>query len=165
MELHYERWLSGKYIFVLYQKIIPMQLFLFIAIPAALFYGYWFFVRKPQPITVAASTTAQFESVVPIVEEHEIELLYEQPEELGKPLLLEGDETVLLMEAERIMNDIETIAHSKNNVLENLRSLLSGFNLFYNTDYQEAINRFISGTLKRECSLELPEAEIAALWK
>jgi hypothetical protein len=142
-----------------------MQLFLILGIPAALFYGYWFLVRKTQPIVAAQTTHAHFESVVPIVEEHEIELIYEGSPEMEHPVLLESDETVLLMEAERIITEIETIAHSKDNVLDKLKILLSGFNLFYNTDYHEAINRFIVATLKRECELDLPTAEIDALWK
>lgn len=142
-----------------------MQLFLILGIPAALFYGYWFLIRKTQSIVAAQTTHAHFESVVPIIEEHEIELLYEAPPEMEQPVLLENDETVLLMEAERIITEIETIAASKADVLNKLKILLSGFNLFYNTDYHEAINRFIAAILKRECELDLPDAEIAALWK
>ena len=114
---------------------------------------------------MAQTTSAHFESVVPIIEEHEIELLYESSPEMEQPVLLENDETVLLMEAERIITEIETIATSKLDVLNKLKTLLSGFNLFYNTDYEGAINRFMAATLKRECELDLPEAEIAALWK
>jgi hypothetical protein len=141
-----------------------MQLFLFLLVPAGLFYGYWYFIRKAQPIVAHASTVAHFESIVPIVEEQEIELLYESSPEIDLPVLLQGDETVLLLEAEKIITEIETIVSSKANVLVKLKSLLSGFNLFYNTDYQEAINRFIAATLTSECELDLTDAEIAALW-
>ncbi len=142
-----------------------MQLFLFLLIPIGLFYGYWFFVRKAQPVVAAPTHTTHFESVVPIIEDHEIELLYEnESPEIGQPVLLEADETVLLIEAEKIITAVEAIAHTKENVAEKLTTLLSGFNLFYNTDYQDAINRFIAATLKRECELDLADAEIAALW-
>lgn len=142
-----------------------MQLMLFLLIPIGLYYGYWFFVRKAQPVSTSQITHTHFESVVPVIEEHEIELLYESSPEMEQPVLLENDETVLLMEAEKIITEIETIAASKADVVNKLKTLLSGFNLFYNTDYEGAINRFIAATLKRECELDLPEAEIAALWK
>lgn len=142
-----------------------MQLFLFLLIPAGIFYGYWYFIRKAQPIVTAQTTHAHFESVVPVIEEHEIELLYEAAPEMEHPTLLENDETVLLMEAERIITEVEAIAASKADVLNKIKTLLSGFNLFYNTDYHEAINRFIAATLKSECELDLPNAEIDALWK
>jgi hypothetical protein len=142
-----------------------MQLFLFLLIPAGIFYGYWYFIRKAQPIFARAQTTQNFDSVVPIMEEQQIELLYEnESSEMEQPVLLENDESVLLMEAERIITEIENIIAAKENVVEKIKMLLSGFNLFYNTDYQEAINRFIAATLKRECMIELPDAEIAALW-
>lgn len=142
-----------------------MQLLLFLLIPAGVFYGYWYFIRKAKPVVAGASNVAHFESVVPIVEEHPIELLYEGCPEIEHPVLLEEDETLLLMEAERLISEIETIAQSKENVLEKLKTLLSGFNLFFNTDYEGTINRFIAATLKRECELDLPDHEIAALWR
>lgn len=98
MELHYESSLSNAYIFVWNQILNPMQLFLFLLIPTGIFYDYWYFIRKAQPILARAQTTQNFDSVVPIMEEQQIELLYEnESSEMEQPVLLENDESVLLM--------------------------------------------------------------------
>lgn len=142
-----------------------MQYFLFLVIPVGLFYGYWYFVRKaPAVLGVADTASVKFESVVPLAGEEEIDLLYEEPETMSLPQLLETNESVLLAEADRIMTAVESIAASKEDVLHKLGDLLSGFNLFYNTDYQDAINRFIASVLKRECDITINNEEIVALW-
>ncbi|MDP1763943.1 MAG: hypothetical protein Q8L07_08665 [Sediminibacterium sp.] len=142
-----------------------MNLLLIAILAATIAYGYyWFFTKKPQP-AFATPKQVSFEGLVPAATTEEMELSFEDQWEETNPELIEDDETVLLVEAEKLINDIESVVRTNQDVYLRLTQLLSGYNLFYNTEYHDAINRFIAVVLKRDCNLELSETELAALWQ
>jgi hypothetical protein len=126
-------------------------------------YAYWLLSKKTLA-TLVVPTRSHFESVVPTATADEMEMSFEEQWEETNPGLVEDDETVLLMEAEKLISEIESIVATNHDVYAKLNRLLSGFNLFYNTDYHEAINRFIAVTVKRECNMSLSAEELASLW-
>lgn len=142
-----------------------MNLLLIAILAVTIAYGYyWFFTKKPQP-AFATPRQVSFEGLVPAATTEEMELSFEDQWEETNPELIEDNETVLLVEAEKLINDIESVVRTNQDVYLRLTQLLSGYNLFYNTEYHDAINRFIAVTLKRDCNLELSETELAALWQ
>lgn len=143
-----------------------MNSLLITILAAAIAYGYyWFLIKKHQP-AFATPKQVLFEGLVPTAATtEEMELSFEDQWEETKPELIEDDETVLLFEAEKLINDIESVVRTNHDVYVKLKQLLSGFDLFYNTEYHDAINRFITVTLKRDCNIELSETELAALWQ
>ena len=141
-----------------------MYLLLITILAATVAYGYLFLTTKTQP-ALAIPKQVSFAGLVPAATTEEMKLLFEDQWEEIKPELIEDDETVLLFEAEKLINDIESVVHTNHDVYVRLKQLLSGYHLFYNTEYHEAINRFITIKLKRDCNIELSETELAALWQ
>jgi hypothetical protein len=110
-----------------------------------------------------------FESVVPTAFDEEITLEldpdFEKEWEQYKPVLIEEADTVLLLEAEKLVAGVEAIVASKEDVYGKLCLLVPGFSLLYKTDYYEPVNKFIFLSVQSECGIELTESELAALWK
>jgi hypothetical protein len=141
----------------------------------AAFISLRIFLRKPT-IQLAATGTGQstnlkYESVVPTYgrntgeEALEMELVsFEEEWEKAKPVLLEEADTVLLLEAEKLISEVETIAASKVDVYGKLEMAIPGFMLLFKTKYYEPVNEFIAFTVNRETGVELSERELTALW-
>jgi hypothetical protein len=152
-----------------------MNLFLMVLLTGlAAFLSLRIFLRKPSTLLATTgagqSTTVQFESVVPTYGGAEEELLemelvsFEEEWEKHKPVLIEEADTVLLLEAEKLIAEVETIAASKVDVYAKLQTAIPGFMLLHKTKYYEPVNQFIYLTVQRECATELCEKELAALW-
>jgi hypothetical protein len=114
------------------------------------------------------SQNLNFEAIVPAISQEEITLElgsdFEKEWEQYKPVLIEEADTVLLLEAEKLVSEVETIAASKVDVHGTLQSLTPSFALLHKTKCYEPVNEFIFQTLLRECNLQLDERELAALW-
>jgi hypothetical protein len=141
----------------------------------AAFIGLRIFLRKStiQFATTGTgqSTTVKYDSVVPTYgsktgeELLEMELVsFEEEWEKAKPVLIEEADTVLLLEAEKLISEVETIAASKVDVYGKLQMAIPGFMLLFKTKYYEPVNEFISLTVNRETGIELSEKELVALW-
>lgn len=83
-----------------------------------------------------------------------------------------GAESVLLREADAVVNKLEEVITGfakdpsrLNEMYGKIKSIVSSYSLFQNTEYFEAINNFIRIVVLRECSLKWSEAELLALWK
>jgi hypothetical protein len=131
---------------------------------------YWFVLQRKVPVLeVGISAVANFDAVVPTAFGEEIILEldpdFEKEWEQYKPVLIEEADTVLLLEAEKLVAGVESIAASKEDVYGKLCLLVPGFSLLYKTDYYEPVNKFIYLTVQSECGIELTQSELAALWK
>jgi hypothetical protein len=130
---------------------------------------HWFYRPDLIPVLSAKNNpTVKYEAVVPLAMPDEITLElgedFEKEWEQYKPVLIEEADTVLLLEAEKLITEVEAIAVSKEDVLNKLQQLIPGFALLHKTEYYEPCNKFIFLTVQRECGLELTEKELAALW-
>jgi len=140
-----------------------------ILIGVAAYLYHWFVRTHPIPaLTNQPAHTVNFEAVVPTIMEEEITL--ELPDDFAKeweqhkPVLIEEADTVLLLEAEKLVSEVETIVASKVDVYEKLQQVIPGFALLHKTDYYDPINTFIAMAVKSETGIELSEKELAGLW-
>lgn len=130
---------------------------------------HWFYGSSPLPaLSSKPNQKVKYEAVVPLAGQDEITLElseeFEKEWEQYKPVLIEEADTVLLLEAEKLVTEVEVIAKSKFRVYEKLKELIPGFALLHKTEYYEPCNKFIFLTLQRECGLELTEKELASFW-
>jgi hypothetical protein len=140
-----------------------------------IFGGAWylrayFLSEKIIPVLAAFNgSTASFASIVPTAgsEQLEIELDpdFEKEWEAYKPVLIEEADTILLLEAEKLIDQVEKAASSKTTVYEKLRSIVPGFMMLYDTAYYEPINKLIFQLVQTECGIALSDQQLAALWK
>ncbi|MES2329663.1 MAG: hypothetical protein V4539_08680 [Bacteroidota bacterium] len=134
----------------------------------AYFYRHFYQPHPLPALTNKVSQTVNFEAVVPIISEEEITLEldpdFEKEWEQYKPVLIEEADTVLLLEAEKLVSEVELIAASKIDVQNKLHELIPGFALLHKTKYYEPVNEFIAQTVLKECDLQLDEKQLAALW-
>ena len=135
-----------------------------ILIGAALYGYYWFLGKKTQP-AIVTHNPVHFEAIVPTAEAEEMELSFEEEWELNKPVLIEEADTVLLLEAEKLVTDVDAIVKTNHDVYLKLKQAIPGYALLHHTEYYEPVNRFIEQTVKRECQIELTDVELAALWQ
>jgi hypothetical protein len=82
-----------------------------------------------------------------------------------------GAESVLLQEAEAVVNKLEEVITSfagspstQDALHGKIKSIVSSYSLFKDTEYYEAINNFIRIVVSRECNFKWSEAELHALW-
>jgi hypothetical protein len=82
-----------------------------------------------------------------------------------------GAESVLLQEAESVVNELEGVItnfaaspSSEAEMYGKIKSIVSCYSLFQDTEYYEAINNFIRIVVSRECNLKWSDAELHALW-
>lgn len=160
--------------FLCCNKPYNMNLMIFIfLIGIAAVLGLRIFLRKPLVQLANHASRVAFDSIVPTYgstdeedsDTFEMSLTFDQEWERTKPVLVEEADTVLLLEAEKLIADVELIASSQHEVLDRLHAVIPGYMLLYKTKYYEAINEFISLTLKRECDMAVDEKQLAALWQ
>jgi hypothetical protein len=79
--------------------------------------------------------------------------------------------TTLLKEAESVVEQIQDVvnhiaSHPANpdEVCSKIRSIVSEYRIFMNTEYFEAINSFVAVTVQRDCDLALTEEDLKTLW-
>jgi hypothetical protein len=129
---------------------------------------------------VVGAQNVSFESVVPTftnakateeTDAWELEYTpsFEEEWEKNKPVLIEEADTVLLLEAEKLITEVQQVVENKQlkkeDVFDKLKAIVPGYLLLHRTDYYDPINLFIFRTLQTECSIELSETQLASLWK
>lgn len=95
-----------------------------------------------------------------------------EPEDWNDIELTHVDEvSFLLREAdyvvERIQDTLAQIASNPPNpeeVFSKVRSIVQPYRIFFDTEYYDSINAYISLAVERDCGIELSKAEIEALW-
>ena len=84
-----------------------------------------------------------------------------------------GDEgpTTLLKEADLVVADIQDVVNhiasspaNPDEVCSKIRSIVSEYRIFLETEYYDAINSFIAVTVQRDCDLALTEEDLHSLW-
>jgi hypothetical protein len=85
--------------------------------------------------------------------------------------LIEDDNSILLKEAESVIEQIgsiiENIASDPPNpseVYTKIKSVVSQYKIFQDTDFYDAINRFIVISIDRDFKLSFTEAELQEMW-
>jgi len=141
-----------------------------ILLTGAFFLRRWLLTKQVVPVLAAQSfQQTNYEAIVPLAEvgelSIELETDFDKEWELYKPVLIEEADTILLLEAERLVSEVESIAASKVDVYGKLQQLIPGFLMLHKTEYYEPINKLIFLTVQSECHIELSEQQLAALWK
>jgi len=105
--------------------------------------------------------------------EEELEMFLEgEPEGNYSIEMLEDDDSILLKEAERVVEEIQVaINHIASNppnpeeVFTKIRAIVRQYRIFENTEYFEAINAFIAQVIGRECAIQWTAEDLLVLWK
>ena len=86
--------------------------------------------------------------------------------------MLEDDDSILLKEAERVVEEIQdVITHIASNppnpeeVFTKIRAIVRQYRIFENTEYFEAINAFIAQVVGRECGIQWTRDDLLVMWK
>jgi len=92
-------------------------------------------------------------------------------EEPSYELLEDNGYTTLLKEAEKVVEKIQHVVDNiasrpanPDEVFSKVKEIVSQYGIFQETEYFDAINNFISITVKRDCDLELSQEDLHALW-
>ncbi len=141
-----------------------------ILLTGTFFLRRWLLTKQVVPVLAAQSfQQTNYEAIVPLAEVEELtielETDFDKEWELYKPVLIEEADTILLLEAERLVSEVESIAASKVDVYGKLQQLIPGFLMLHKTEYYDPINKLIFLTVQSECDIELSEQQLAALWK
>jgi len=101
----------------------------------------------------------------------EITLSLDRPEEVELEMV-EDEDSHLLKAAEIVVEKIQdVVSHIASNppnpeeVFTKIRAIVSQYSIFFNTDYFDAINSFISITVERDCALQFSKEQLLDLWK
>lgn len=85
--------------------------------------------------------------------------------------IVEDERTVLLKEAENVVEHVQDIvSHVASNppneqeVVSKLNGLLNKYGLFEQTEYYDAINRFVLITVQRDLGITLDQSTVESLW-
>ena len=124
---------------------------------------------QTQPVYAPAiPTKVHAEGVVPTYSNEPLSLEpdpdFDKEWEQYKPVLIEEADTVLLLEAEKLVTEVEIIAASNHDVHDRLKLLIPGYALLQKTEYYEPINTFIRLTVRNLCGIELSDKDLKELW-
>jgi hypothetical protein len=105
--------------------------------------------------------------------EEELELFLEPDREGNYGIeMLEDDDSILLKEAESVVEEIqEVVTHiatyppNPEEVFTKIRAIVRQYRIFQNTEYFEAINAFIAQAVERECDIRCTSDDLLVLWK
>lgn len=105
--------------------------------------------------------------------EEELEMFLEAEAESNYSVeMLEDDDSILLKEAERVVEEIQVsinhiASHPPNpeEVFTKIRAIVRQYRIFENTEYFEAINAFISQVVGREYGIQWTAEDLLVLWK
>jgi hypothetical protein len=98
-------------------------------------------------------------------------LLEKQPEEEDTLEMLDDDDSILVKEAENVIEliqvEIDHIASNPPNPEElftKIRAIVNQYRIFENTEYFEPINRYIALAVNRDCNIQWSEQDLQVLW-
>lgn len=84
---------------------------------------------------------------------------------------VEEQQTTLLKEAEQVVERIQDVVDhiasrpaNPEEVFTKIQAIVSEYSFFFDTEYYDAINRFVAVTVQRDCDLLLAEEDLKALW-
>jgi hypothetical protein len=106
------------------------------------------------------------------IEGEQLEILLEIPPEEESTLeMLDDDDSILVKEAEKVIEliqvEIDHIASNPPNPEElftKLRNIVRQYRIFENTEYFEPINRYIALAVNRDCDIQWAEQDLLVLW-
>jgi hypothetical protein len=85
--------------------------------------------------------------------------------------MLDDEENILLMEAEKVVEEIQEVVNSistrpanPDEVFTKIRAIVSQYSFFKETEYYDAINSFVVVTVQRDCDLQLEKEDLTSLW-
>jgi len=84
------------------------------------------------------------------------------PEEQQVTLLKEAE--LVVEQIQQVVDNIQSRPANPEEVFTKLHAIVSDYSFFFDTEYYDAINRFIAVTVHRDCDLELAQEDIHALW-
>lgn len=96
---------------------------------------------------------------------------FPEPEEDLFLELLEENDSILLKEAERVVEEIQDtldhIASSPANpeeVTTKIKAIVSPYSIFLETEYYDSINAYIAMAVERDCGISFSREELQHLW-
>jgi len=89
--------------------------------------------------------------------------LYSEPIDEGAITLLKSAEHVV-EQIQEVVDHIASHPANPDEVCSKIRSIVSHYSFFEETEYYEAINSFITVTVQRDCDLALTEDDLKLLW-
>ena len=85
--------------------------------------------------------------------------------------IVEDERTALLKEAECVVENVQDIVNhiasnppNEQEVVSKLNALLNRYGLFEQTEYYDAINRFVLITVQRDLGITLEQSTVESLW-
>ncbi len=83
--------------------------------------------------------------------------------------IIENEDSRLLKEVETVVAKIQEVVSKSPNadpkqVFSQIKSIVSQYRIFENTEYYEAINNFILITVERDCTIHWNKEDMQALW-
>jgi hypothetical protein len=104
--------------------------------------------------------------------EEELEMFLDrEPEGNYSIEMLDDDDSILLKEAERVVEEIQkvidNIASNPPNpeeVFTKIRAIVRQYRIFQNTVYYEAVNNFIAQAVLRDCGIAWTADDLMVLW-
>ena len=107
------------------------------------------------------------------IEGEELEILLDShPGDESNMEMLDDDDGILVKEAEKVIELIQEVvnhvaSHPPNpeELFTKIRSIVGQYRIFENTEYFEAINRYIAVVMNRDCDIQWSEEDLLVLWK
>ncbi|WP_119079480.1 hypothetical protein [Chitinophaga alhagiae] len=103
--------------------------------------------------------------------EPEMELEIEGIDDDTQLELVEDDTSILLKEAEalteevsRLLSSIASDPPNPTEVFTKFRALLSQYSIFQNTEFYDAINRFVAIAVERDLDIQFNHGQLTELW-
>ena len=105
--------------------------------------------------------------------EEELEMFLEPEAERSYSVeMLEDDDSILLKEAERVVEEVQDVVTqiasnppNTEDVFNRIRAIFRQYRIFENTEYFEAINAFIAQAVERECDIKWTRDDLMVMWK
>lgn len=131
-------------------------------------------------LTPASGASSRLLSKAPVLietagssQEEDLDFSFERLWEETQLELVEDEESLLLKTAEKLVDEVQEIVTyhiasfppNPDEVYTKIKAHLRDYSILRNTEYEDAINRFIAVTVKRDCELELTEKELSLLWQ
>ncbi|HEX7691384.1 MAG TPA: hypothetical protein VF408_03285 [Sediminibacterium sp.] len=139
------------------------MLYLIMIVALALLAVSFINAKKAEP-ALAITPTLHYEGVAPTVNPEPLTIDFEEQWESAQPELLMDQETLQLLEAEKLLSEVDTIIASHQDVYPKLKAALSRSAVLFDPEFRDAIQKYIRLTAYEDCQLELSNEELTVLW-
>jgi len=128
------------------------------------------------PVQQVNLTAYQQDLLAPLLDKpanHPLEQagMFEEDDEEEEWEMVDTEPLTLLKEAERVVELIQDVVDhiasypaNPEEVFTKIRSIVSQYTFFMDTEYYEAINTFVAVTVQRDCDLSLSVEDLQAMW-